>query len=66
MTEQEKKLELTGKELEMVHGGMMEKKSFMVLKDGEGAFGPFASEEEATRKAQELGDGWQVVTVWGF
>ena len=66
MSGQEKRQELSSHEMAAASGGIGEKKHFMVIKDGEGAFGPFEKEEEAKQKAQELGEGWEVCPVWGF
>jgi len=66
MSEKMKKQELNAEEMGSVFGGMGEKQRFMVMKDGEGTFGPFDAEEEAQQKAKEMGTGWKVVPVWGF
>ena len=66
MAEGAKKEELSPEQMGTASGGIGEKQSFMVIKDGEGTFGPFETEEEAQQKAKELGTGWNVVPVWGF
>ena len=66
MSEKMKKQEVSAEEMSAISGGMGEKQRFMVMKDGEGTFGPFDAEEEAQQKAKEMGAGWKVVPVWGF